>query len=156
MRKLLMLSGATAMIAVAPSLADAQGRGKGKGHSANAPARVHGPARDVGRSDHWVRGPDGRWVRTDPRLAGHPHGCPPGLANRNPPCVPPGQVNRLFREGQRLPVNYRYYTDYGQIPVDIRNRFGIPTGYRYIYRDNSVYVVDPTTRLVRDIIDLID
>ena len=70
--------------------------------------------------------------------------------------MPPGQVNRLFREGQRLPVNYRYYTDYGQIPVDIRNRFGIPTGYRYIYRDNSVYVVDPTTRLVRDIIDLID
>ena len=157
MHKLIMLSAATAMVAVAPSLADAQGRGKGKGHSANAPARVQGPDRDVrGRADHWVRGPDGRWVRTDTRWAGHPHGCPPGLANRNPPCVPPGQANRLFREGQRLPVNYRYYTDYGQIPVDIRNRFGIPTGYRYIYRDNSVYVVDPTTRLVRDIIDLID
>ena len=86
---------------------------------------------------------------------GNPHGCPPGLANRNPPCVPPGQVRRLFHQGQRLPTGYRYYTPYDRIPIDLRTRYGIPTGYNYIYRDNSVYVVDPRTRLVQSIIDLI-
>ena len=86
---------------------------------------------------------------------GNPHGCPPGLANRNPPCVPPGQVRRLFHQGQRLPVGYRSYTPYDRIPLDLRSRYGIPTGYNYIYRDNSVYLVDPRTRLVQSIIDLI-
>jgi len=33
-------------------------------------------------------------------------------------------------------------------------RTQIPTGQRYIYRDNRVYVVDPTTRLVTNVIDL--
>ena len=130
MRKLILLSAAAAMAAVAPSLADAQGRGKGHGtnHSRAHPSHV----------------------------AGHPNGCPPGLANRNPPCVPPGQARRMFHEGQRLPVNYSYYTGYDAIPITVRNRYGIPTGYRYIYRDNVVYVVDPTTRLVRDIIDILN
>ena len=157
MRKLLMLSAAAAMVAVAPSFADAQGRGKGKGQGAATHGRVAAdPGRGRAHSTHWVRGPDGRWVRADARIAaGNPHGCPPGLANRNPPCVPPGQARRLFREGQRLPVNYNYYTRYDGIPIDIRNRYGIPAGYRYIYRDNVVYVVDPTTRLVRSIFDIL-
>lgn len=132
MRKLMLLSAAAAMVAVAPSLADAQGRGKGKGQGATH-SRTH-PS----------------------HVAGHPHGCPPGLANRNPRCVPPGQARRMFREGQRLPVNYSYYTRYDAIPLTVRNQYGIPTGYRYIYRDNVVYVVDPTTRLVRDIIDILN
>ncbi len=84
----------------------------------------------------------------------NPATCPPGLATRG--CIPPGQVNRLFRQGQRLPVNYRYYTDFDDIPLAVRDRFAIPSGYRYIYRDNVVYVVDPRTRLVDRIIDLID
>lgn len=85
--------------------------------------------------------------------------CPPGLAKRTPACVPPGQVNRAFREGQRVPTGYRYYTDINGIPVGYRD--DIPgayrTGdYRYIYRDNTIYVVDRSTRLVRRIIDLLD
>jgi len=85
-----------------------------------------------------------------------PAACPPGLANRNPPCMPPGQARRLFREGQRVPSRYRYFVDYDDIPAAYRDRYGIPTGQRYIYRDNTVYVVDPATSLVRSIIDLID
>jgi hypothetical protein len=81
--------------------------------------------------------------------------CPPGLANRTPACVPPGQAKRMFREGQRVPTNFNLFTDYNSIPLDLRQRFNIPSGYNYVYRDNSVYVVDPTTRVVRDIIDLI-
>ena len=84
----------------------------------------------------------------------NPATCPPGLANRNPPCVPPGQARRLFREGQRIPSGYRYFVDYDAIPEAYRVR--VPEGYRYIYRDDTVYVVDPATSLVRTIIDLID
>ena len=64
-----------------------------------------------------------------------------------------------YRQGQRLPKTYRSYTAYSGIPSKYRNR--IPKTYRdsgryrYIYRDNAIYVVDPTTQLVRSIIDLL-
>ena len=126
MRKLILLAGAAAMAAGMPALADPPGHARGKGH---------------GQRHHAAQ-------------PGHPHGCPPGLANRNPRCVPPGQAQRMFREGQRIPANYRYFVDYDGIPQAYRTR--VPEGYRYIYRDDTVYVVDPATSLVRSIIDLID
>ena len=64
----------------------------------------------------------------------------------------------MFREGQTIPASYRDYLAYqdllGRLPESYRDN--IPTGYRYIYRDNSVYVVDPTTRVIRNIIDILD
>ena len=81
--------------------------------------------------------------------------CPPGLAKRKPPCIPPGQVSRAFREGQRLPVNYRYYSPWSDIPVDWRTRYSLDDDYRYIVRERYIYEVDPTTRLIRRIIDLL-
>lgn len=130
MRNLILLAGAAAMAAAMPALADPPGHARGKGH---------------GQGHH-----QGRHANQP----GHPHGCPPGLANRNPRCVPPGQAQRMFREGQRIPANYRYYVDYDAIPEVYRTR--VPAGYRYIYRDDRVYLVDPATSLVRSIIDLID
>ena len=82
----------------------------------------------------------------------NPATCPPGLANRG--CLPPGQARRLYREGQRIPADFRAISAYDDIPAVLRAR--VPTGYRYIYRDDTVYVVDPTTSLVRSIVDLID
>jgi len=84
--------------------------------------------------------------------------CPPGLAKKTPACIPPGQANRMFNQGQRVPTTYRDFitrdTLFGRIPE--RYRDDIPTGdYRYIYRDNVVYVVDPTTRLIRNIINIV-
>ena len=194
MRTFIMLAGAAAMAAVAPSLADAQGKGKGQSarsaqsaKSSSRPARGRSDMRPVrtrtgaavdrrldsdgdgipdhrdrsvrDRDSHWVL-VDGRWVRArDHGRTTHPHGCPPGLANRNPPCVPPGQARRMFREGQALPASYRDFIGYqdliGRLPADWRD--DIPTGdYRYVYRDNVVYVVDPRTRLIRDIVDILD
>jgi hypothetical protein len=80
--------------------------------------------------------------------------CPPGLAKKSPACVPPGQANRSFREGQRVPSNYRYYTPYGEIPVNYRTQYNLDDDYRYIYRDQYIYEVDPLTSLVRRIIGL--
>ena len=84
------------------------------------------------------------------------HGCPPGLAKKHNGCLPPGQARKLFAVGQRIPVGYHYLSPYDAIPSVYRERYAIPTGQTYIYRDQTVYVVDPTTRLVNRIIDLID
>lgn len=85
--------------------------------------------------------------------------CPPGLARKDNGCLPPGQAKKIFAEGQRIPDGYNFFTDYSAIPE--RYRDDIPEmyrsgDYRYIYRDQSVYVVDPATRLVRGIFNLID
>jgi hypothetical protein len=84
--------------------------------------------------------------------------CPPGLANRTPACVPPGQARRMFREGQTIPSNFGNYLGYqdllGRLPADYRD--DIPTGdFRYVYQNDTVYVVDARTRLVRSIIDIL-
>ena len=127
MRKIFILAAAAATIAALPAAADAQGRGHGRGHGANA---VHGN-----------------------QYGGAP--CPPGLARRNPPCIPPGQARHLYNVGQRLPSDIGGLLGFGGLPLDLRNRYDIPQGYRYLYRDNSVYVVDPRTRLVQSIIDVL-
>ena len=80
--------------------------------------------------------------------------CPPGLANRSPACVPPGQA-RHYQRAQRLPADFTDYTAYNAIPVEYRRRYAIPTGQRYIYSNSLVYVVDPRTLTVQDIIDLV-
>ena len=81
--------------------------------------------------------------------------CPPGLAKKTPACTPPGQASRLFREGQRVPAQYRYYTPYANIPVNYRTQYSLDPNYRYIYRNNQIYVVDPATSLVSRIINTI-
>ena len=174
MRKIFLLVGAAALTAAIPVAAEAQGRGNGRGNSVRVDQqpRVNGPRaradeRTRARADAqrrvrrdgqqtWVdRNRDGIDDRAQNRYGGS--ACPPGLANRTPACVPPGQARRMFREGQLVPQNYGYYTPYdallGRVPDAYRNQ--IPTGYNYIYRDNSVYVVDPRTRVVTSIIDLL-
>ena len=83
--------------------------------------------------------------------------CPPGLAKKHNGCQPPGQARRYsrndhYRVGYRLPRTYRGYTSYRSIPYDYRRRVRYDQRYRYIYRDRQVYVVDPTTRLIRQVI----
>jgi hypothetical protein len=174
-----MLVGVAALSMTLPSLAAAQGRGHGNGHSVradqprgNAGARVNTqqPRRNTRtRVTSTDRNGNGIADRSERRVVdrnrarindrtGNRYGgdiCPPGLENRTPACVPPGQARRMFREGQRVPINYGAFNSYTDIPEQFRQQFNIPTGQNYIYRDNSVYVVDPRTRLVTDIISLI-
>ena len=125
MRSLIIVTAALATAAM-PAMADAQGRGHGRGHGPAAHGNRYGGA-----------------------------ACPPGLANRNPPCMPPGQARHLYNVGQRLPTGLTGLLGYGGLPRDLRDRYDIPSGYRYLYRDNSVYVVDPRTELIRSIIDVL-
>lgn len=75
--------------------------------------------------------------------------CPPGLARQNPGCLPPGQ----WRKGDRLPDSWiAHYIAYAALPDFYRTRHPARPGYRYLYRDNRVFVIDATTRVVIDVI----
>jgi len=106
---------------------------------------------------------DGRVDARDRRLDRNRDGlndrlCPPGLAKKTPACVPPGQAKRMFNQGQRIPTNFRGLTDFDDLSPDFRSR--IPGDFRsdnfdFIVRDDTIFVVDPRTRIVRSIVDLL-
>ncbi|MCK8483289.1 hypothetical protein MUY21_04490 [Aliiroseovarius sp. S2029] len=73
--------------------------------------------------------------------------CPPGLAKKNPPCVPPGLAKP--RVGDHLD-DYDYYrfTDY--------DRYRLDPNYRYYRVGEMIYRADPTTFKVLEVIGLMD
>lgn len=82
---------------------------------------------------------------THAALAG-PKGCPPGLAKKAVPCVPPGQAKK-WRIGERLSADAAWYR------IDDWDRYGLPEprdGSRYIMIDNEVLLVAIATGIVLD------
>jgi hypothetical protein len=75
-------------------------------------------------------------------------GCPPGLARKAVPCMPPGQAKKLYNVGQRFPGGYGTLWGYNQIPYDMRSRYGFDPSDRYYYGDGYIYRVDPRTMLI--------
>lgn len=176
MRKFLLVVGAAAMAAAMPALAKpgkGQGGGHGAGHGRSGAVVSGGHARTDSRANLRartrtganvvrIRDRDGDGIpdsrdRFDNRAAGRygANDCPPGLAAKGNGCLPPGQARRLFGIGQRVPTGYNFYTPYADIPAAYRDQYGLVTDGRYIYRDQSIYVVDPTTSMVTRIIDLL-
>lgn len=72
--------------------------------------------------------------------------CPPGLAKKNPPCVPPGQA-RKYDIGDRIDDDY----------IILRNpgRYGLDRDETYYRVGDSIYRVDRETREVLDLIGAI-
>ncbi len=71
-------------------------------------------------------------------------GCPPGLAKKSVPCVPPGQA-RKWQVGDRIPVTTPWY--------EIRNwdRYDLPappTGSRYVMIDSDLVRVAIATGII--------
>jgi len=84
---------------------------------------------------------------------GYGHGgCPPGLAKKAIPCVPPGQAKKLYGVGQRLPLGYGSPLAYGQIPYDVRSQYGLNPYGNYYYGDGYLYGVDPRTMLIQQVV----
>jgi hypothetical protein len=81
-------------------------------------------------------------------------GCPPGLAKKNPPCMPPGQAKKLFGIGQRVPPGYQGLLGYNSLPYNLRSYYGqrLDPRSRYIYDQGYIYRVDPRTLLVQQIL----
>jgi hypothetical protein len=130
MKNILMLVGAAALASTSPALAKpGNGHGHGQGN-------VHA---------HGTHGPVGYGAG----------GCPPGLAKKNPPCVPPGQAKKLFGVGQRVPLGYNGLLGYNNVPNELRNYYGqqLDPRSRYIYDNNYLYRVDPKTMLVQQVLN---
>ena len=177
MSKLLWIFSAAAVAISMPMAAEAQGKGKGAGkpgHSAMAKGKGQkgrdwqarkGARARIDRQvdgvadyrDRFIdRNRDGIDDRQSSRYAGA--NCPPGLAKKTPACVPPGQARRLFSEGQRVPSGFNNYVDYDDLPLRYRENIPSQYGsdlYRYIQRDDSLYVVDRRTQIVSEIINLL-
>ena len=123
MKALVLLSGAMALGMAGAALA-----GPGNGHG-----RGHG---------YGVQGPVGYGMG----------GCPPGLAKKAVPCMPPGQAKKMYGVGQRLPLGYANPYRYNQIPYQLRNQYGLNPYGSYYYGDGYLYRVDPRTMLVQQVI----
>ena len=136
MRKLLILVGACSVLGL-PAAAIAKDHGRGNGQDRHE------------REDRFERGDrDG----DGDRFRDHRHGCPPGLAKKHNGCLPPGQAWRI---GQRAPWNSDRYVDYRSLPSYYRDRYPDASGQRYYYEGNRVYTIDPATRLIRSIINIL-
>jgi hypothetical protein len=88
---------------------------------------------------------------------GNPHdwgagGCPPGLAKKENGCLPPGQARKLGA-GERWTQGYGTLYSYQRIPYDVRRRYGLNSRYRYYYEDGAIYVVDPRTMMIAQVIN---
>lgn len=71
-------------------------------------------------------------------------GCPPGLAKKAVPCVPPGQAKKWVL-GERLPIGTPWYE------VQDWRRYGLPNpleGSRYVRVDDEILLVAITTGVV--------
>ncbi|MGN6848707.1 MAG: hypothetical protein ACTHJK_04390 [Sphingomicrobium sp.] len=122
MKSFLLLAGAAALGFAGPALAD-PGHGHGHGN---------------GRGHDYGYGYGDR-------------GCPPGLAKKHNGCLPPGQAKKLYR-GERWRNGYGTYYSYNRIPYDLRRRYALSSRYRYYYSGGTIYVVDPRTMLIAQVI----
>jgi hypothetical protein len=82
---------------------------------------------------------------------GGPGGCPPGLAKKDNGCLPPGQARKL-EAGQRWADGYGTYYSYQRIPYDVRRRYRLTSRYRYYYQGGALYVVDPRSMMIAQVI----
>ncbi len=70
--------------------------------------------------------------------------CPPGLAKKSVPCVPPGQAKKIYRNGEFIARDYRW--------IDNPYRYGLNRNDYYLRAGDYVYRVDPETRKVLNLI----
>lgn len=80
------------------------------------------------------------------KSAGVSH-CPPGLAKKNPPCVPPGQAKK-YRRGDIINRDYRV--------IARPEQYGLRKGESYYGVGDYVYRVNKDTREVLDLIGAVD
>ena len=128
--KRLFVIAAVSALALSGAAAAKPGNGNGNGHG-------HG-------NGHWAEGING-YGRG---------GCPPGLAKKAVPCMPPGQAKKLFGVGQCVPYGYGGLVGYNGLPYSVRSYYGrqLSPYSRYIYDNGYVYRVDPRTMIVEQIL----
>lgn len=116
------------------------GHGKSKGRWENSESYNHGGGKHSGRSD--------REVLREYVLGHYRKNCPPGLAKKNPPCIPPGQAKK-FSVGDHLPEG-----GYEPLPDYVLDQLTPPQHGMYVRMDRNVYLITEGTRKVLDAIEL--
>ena len=134
MKQMLLIAGAAALGIAGPALAK-PGNGHGNPHGN---AYAHGVQNSHA---YGVNGPVGYGVG----------GCPPGLAKKATPCVPPGQARKLA-VGQVMPNGFATPYGYNQIPYNVRNQYGLNPYNNYYSNNGYLYGVDPRTMIVQQVI----
>ena len=130
MKQLILIAGVAALGFAGPALAD-PGHGHGNPHAYHGNPHAYGGNGPVGYG------------------AG---GCPPGLAKKAIPCMPPGQARKIYGVGQHLPVGAFDAYRYDRIPIDVRTRYRLSPHGTYYYGDGYLYRVDPRTMLIQQAI----
>lgn len=74
-------------------------------------------------------------------------GCPPGLAKKNPACVPPGQAKQAYRIGDPLPDGF--------ILIRTPSRYGLDPRRTYYERNGYVIQIDRETGKILNLIGAI-
>ncbi|MDB6177009.1 hypothetical protein PAF17_05750 [Paracoccus sp. Z330] len=134
-RNLMTATLIVAMTSAFPAFANS-GQGNGKGKNAQAHRVIKG---------NQYRG-----------SSRHAANCPPGLAKKNPSCVPPGQARKgevryKPAAGEILRVgDYRIIRDPRRYDLDYRN------GWDYYRDDRHIYRVDSDTRKILAVLNLVD
>ena len=84
-----------------------------------------------------------------PAAEARPGHCPPGLAKKAVPCVPPGQVRNAWRVGDTLPRGTRY------VIIEDYRSYGLPRpqrGTQYVRVDNDVLrIAIETARVIESV-----
>jgi hypothetical protein len=129
MKYLVLLVGASALGLSGPALAKpGNGQGHGQGHGQGFAYGAQGP------------------------MGYGAGGCPPGLAKKATPCVPPGQARKLYNVGQRFPSGYGSQMGYSQIPYNVRSRYRLNSSGNYYYSNGYLYRVNPRTMLIQQVV----
>lgn len=142
MKNLLIAVSIAALVAV-PAAAEAKhgnGHGKDKGfwHSSSKWQDGEKPKSKRGDKDILRSYVIGKYKRN----------CPPGLAKKNPPCIPPGQAKK-YGVGSTLPRGFEW------VPDDVVSMLTPPRPHtRYARLDKNVYLITEGTRKVVEAIEL--
>jgi len=135
-----------------------KGKGKGKRKIRKGGSDSRGGGDQGGNRDEGNRG-EGNWDGGD---FAEGRGCPPGLAKKNPPCVPPGQAKKRGggdrewwdRDWQRG----EYVGDYDYHQVHYPGRYGLrplPPGQNYMILGNRLVVVDSDTYRIMSVLNAV-
>jgi hypothetical protein len=74
--------------------------------------------------------------------------CPPGLAKKHPPCIPPGQAKKYYI-GSPLPAGLDFY------PVPASWGLVAPAGHQYVKVDKDVLLISEASKKVIDAVTLL-
>ena len=96
------------------------------------------------------KGKSGQFISAQ---AGH---CPPGLAKKNPPCIPPGQAKKLYPDSYSPLYRRGDWIDGDYVIIRDPRRYGLSQDDIYYLVGREVFRISPDTGRVLAFVGLAD